>query len=64
MSWLVFLADLCLSANHGQIWLGDLNYRIDMEDDILRAWIEEEKYKHILEKDQVSEGCLSLCISD
>ena len=39
-----------------QFWLGDLNYRIDMEDDILRAWVEEKRWKQILEKDQVSDN--------
>ncbi len=24
-----------------------------MEDDILRAWVEEKRYKNVLEKDQV-----------
>ena len=34
-----------------------------MEDDILRAWVAEEKYGHILEKDQVSEsGVMNLTI--
>ncbi|CAD6564187.1 MAG: hypothetical protein TREMPRED_004465 [Tremellales sp. Tagirdzhanova-0007] len=36
------------------VWLGDLNYRIEMEDDILRAWIEEKRFKTVLEKDQLS----------
>ena len=36
-----------------QIWMGDLNYRIDMEDDILRAWVAEKRYTSVLGKDQV-----------
>ena len=36
--------------------MGDLNYRIEMEDDILRAWVEEKRYKNVLEKDQVCNG--------
>lgn len=34
--------------------MGDLNYRIDMKDDILRAWVAEKRYTNVLEKDQVS----------
>lgn len=37
----------------GQFWMGDLNYRIDMPDDILSTWVEEKKYSQILDKDQV-----------
>jgi hypothetical protein len=36
-----------------QFWMGDLNYRVEMEDDILRAWVDEKKWSLILEKDQV-----------
>lgn len=35
------------------IWMGDLNYRIDMEDDILRAWVAEKRYTSVLGKDQL-----------
>lgn len=38
---------------HAQFWLGDLNYRVDMEDDILRAWVEDRKWSAILQKDQL-----------
>ena len=34
--------------------MGDLNYRVDMPDDILNAWVQEGKYAQILEKDQAS----------
>ena len=34
--------------------MGDLNYRIDMKDDILRAWVAEKRYTNVLERDQVS----------
>ena len=40
-----------------QFWMGDLNYRIEMEEDILRAWCDEKKWKMILEKDQVCHRC-------
>jgi hypothetical protein len=41
--------------------MGDLNYRIDMEDDILRAWVEEKRWTSILEKDQVGRTKLISC---
>jgi hypothetical protein len=37
-----------------KFWVGDLNYRVDVADDILRAWVEEQKWNLVLEKDQVS----------
>jgi len=40
-----------------QFWMGDLNYRIEMEEDILRAWCDGKKWKMILEKDQVCHRC-------
>jgi hypothetical protein len=43
-----------------QFWLGDLNYRVEVPDDILSAWVAEGKYGQILEKDQVSSRVLQL----
>lgn len=33
--------------------MGDLNYRVEVADDVLRAWCDEEKWNLALEKDQV-----------
>lgn len=38
---------------HALVWMGDLNYRVDMPDDILGTWVEEGKWGQILDKDQV-----------
>jgi hypothetical protein len=42
-------------ADH-QFWLGDLNYRIDLDDDKLAALVKWKRWTDVLEKDQVGLG--------
>eukprot|EP01124_Arcella_intermedia_P036376 TRINITY_DN9506_c0_g1_i1.p1 TRINITY_DN9506_c0_g1~~TRINITY_DN9506_c0_g1_i1.p1 ORF type:complete len:512 (-),score=111.78 TRINITY_DN9506_c0_g1_i1:713-2104(-) len=42
-----------LKEHDNLYWLGDLNYRIDLEDLVVRAKIKEQKYDELYENDQL-----------
>ncbi|ORY31996.1 Endonuclease/exonuclease/phosphatase [Naematelia encephala] len=50
---------MTVQDSHILFWIGDLNYRVDMADDVLRAWYHEKKWSLILEKDQLNSDIAS-----
>ena len=42
-----------MTAHEWQFWLGDLNYRIDLDRNMAKSLIEEQKWQILLDADQL-----------